>query len=310
MIIYDELKAKQKKHVREREYFDEIFMMITSMFNYTNLPDSIPPDIIEKYLALDGQCYFTKLNGELVVMRGGREGNLDVYGRGTNFICTSPVGEVHGTIDVDGVEMWNNNTHTPDYYISRYSHYLSEVDLSLEYNVKWSRLNPIPIAKDSNSKKAIMSALDNMEKGKTETILSNNISLDGTGNIDILNLTDVKNIEKVQYLTQLHDELEKRIYTRYGLATGGKEKLAQVNSEELHNTDTNAQVTPYDRLKYRKDALEKVNSLFGTNIGVEFATPWVNQFATMPSYDLMDESSDENIDESNDGGEEDNNNVE
>ena len=54
MPRFDWLKNKYKNYIREDYYFDILLQADLQMFTYDNLPDSIDPVWLEKYLLVAG----------------------------------------------------------------------------------------------------------------------------------------------------------------------------------------------------------------------------------------------------------------
>ena len=113
-------------------------------------------------------------------------------------------------------------------------------------------------------------------------ITSNNVLAEalaeaGAGNaetIKVLDITDVKNADKLQYIVKCIDDAFRWFFAMIGQAIQGNGKLAQQSVEEVQGTTSMSFILPNDRLKMRRKGWEKVNALFGTSVSVDFSDAW------------------------------------
>ena len=185
-----------------------------------------------------------------------------------------------GEIGKDIVIGWNNDIRTPELIFDKFASYLAECDRSIRAAIMNSRLTNNPVACDENEKKAIDIVLDTVYDGKPKTIVQSNllnkfIRDNGNGNeIRTLKLTDPDYVRNIQYLSNLHDDLLKRICIIYGHSLNGVNKMAQVNSDELKGYETLARVYPLIMFDERKKFITECNRVFGTNWEVHFSDAW------------------------------------
>ena len=185
-----------------------------------------------------------------------------------------------GEIGKDIVIGWNNDIRTPELIFDKFASYLAECDRSIRTAIMNSRLTNNPVACDENEKKAIDIVLDTVYDGKPKTIVQSNllnkfIQDNGNGNeIRTLKLTDPDYVRNIQYLSNLHDDLLKRICIIYGHSLNGVNKMAQVNSDELKGYETLARVYPLIMFEERKKFINECNRVFGTNWEVHFSDAW------------------------------------
>ena len=173
----------------------------------------------------------------------------------------------------DVVIIFNDNIGMPDLNIDRISKYLSDVDKSIENAILNTRSNKIYRAKDEKEKKAIESAIESNKDGRPSAIISSNILNDMLSEAKeqiVVDLTDPTQVDKIQYLCNLHTTILRRMQTIYGMMTAGTDKIAQQSVTEINNGSSFSFIVPLDRLEERKKGIEKVNELFNTNISVDF----------------------------------------
>lgn len=280
MKLYDNIKDSKKKDFRNRCNLEFLKLTLMSMFEYKNLPTSIPARFLEEYLIEQGTVGIGKIGQDIYACKGSPCGEVDAYGVGTSLTGATPIGSISGKIGTDVVLGINNSLMRGDYILSWYAHLISEIDLSMNANIINARLHPTPVAKDSKSKTVIDTVLNNMRDGKLESVVSDNVLNEWTDNYDIpmLSLTNISNIEKIQYLSRFYDDTLKRFYNMYGHALQTQNKTAQQTTDEIHGMDSTSLVIPLDRLKCRKEMVDNINKLFDTDISVDFSPTWKLNF--------------------------------
>lgn len=279
---FERMKSKQEKNYLNTMYFKTLLNVCIQMFEYKNTPNNLFNDYIEQYLLCNGNCGIVEIKGELTPVIGGRCGEINSYSLGNNYTWACP--DYSGTFedDKDGVIIRNNSTESPDLDILQYAHLFTECDISIENNVTWSRLAPLMLAHDEKTKHALETAFENIKNGKPDTVVSENIIpelLQGNLTPPVLQLSDVKNIQNLQYLSEYRDQLLKRFFLKRGHSMQTTSKHAQTNNDEIHGLDSIAWVIPENMLLHRKKGIEKVNKLFGTNISVDFSEVWKTEKA-------------------------------
>ena len=260
-----------------------------TMFTYKNLPDSIPQEFIERFLVMSDPVIFWKLDDpdayrykdELIVSAGDYAGRPDAYGLGERVIANTLSGYVKSdlTPGVDCVVMHNNSIYTSDMpVIAQAVDLLTEALTSFNTNIIYSRLKPVFKATTDKEKSAIETAFNSIkDDSKPIVITSRNVieeELEGSESIKVLEITDVKNADKIQFIVKAIDDLFRWYLTLYGQAIQGNAKLAQQTVDEVQGTTSASFIIPNDKLRMRRKAIEEVNSLFGTNIEVDFSDAW------------------------------------
>lgn len=274
MIIndfYNTLKPKQVEKIRLSTYFDLLFQIINNMFIWEGLPKSIPQRFLEGYMHIFGSVGVAEINGELVCGVSSYCGQIDAYGIGTSGIVTTPTGTKEGKINEEVCICWNNDLMQKDKLLYEIIHFISEIDKSIDCNIVFSRFIPIPIANDKPQKVAYDEAIKSIIDGKLDTITSSNIIIEELGlENKTLNLTDVTQADKIQYLSKLFDDLLKRFFIFYGHNLQTINQGSQTNNDELHGYDSISRLIPEIMLKCRQDFCEELNSTFGLNVSVRF----------------------------------------
>lgn len=265
-------------------YWCTLEQILTSMFEYNNLPKGLDRKYIEHTLIRFGCCAIVKINDEFFVGVPAIMPPLDNYGIGTEITITTYNGQhqKRGKIGENCALIWNNTEFVGDFIISWYAKMFKEIDISMEANVFNSRLHPIPVARNSKIKTAIDNIFKSIKgenkNNDTYTILSDTAFADeinGTSTkIDVLNLTDVKDVDKLQYLSKFHDDLLRRFCTLYGHSMQTTGKMAQQTVEEIQGYDSFSMIIPSNRLEERQKGIAEFNRIFGENVTVEYNDAW------------------------------------
>ena len=278
----------------------QLMNFLQSIFEYGNMPQSLDANYLELYFHSNGSVIIGKVKGnnDLLCMPANLCGDIDNYNNGTTVFGVSPVGEIRGKINEDVVLGLNNTMRIPTYDILITGNLLADIDQSIHCCIVNSRLHPIPVATDNKSKVAIDSALKDCEVGKTTTILSDNVLGcydNDISTIEVLNLTEVKNSDKIQYLTHAKDDIYRNFYTRFGQAIQGTGKMAQQTEMEINGSTSVSMILPYNMLKCRQEMVDNINRIFGTNISVKFAKAWEHEFANYLREDEPIESTNKGV---------------
>lgn len=290
---YDKMKAKRKKDFEESLHFNNLYNARISMFEYKGLPDTLKPEVIEGIYVTEGSCGVGLIDGKLYTGTGGYCGNVVNFIPEEYQITNVGVGELRGKVGTDIVVGWNNLTATPDLNLLQYASIFTEIDVSERLNVLFARLLRIPKVKDNKERKAVEDAITDLLDGRVTAVTSPNVLgeiLEGVQeNNKFLDLADDTKIDKLQYLNQYRDNVLKRFYTLYGQGMQNTAKLAQQTTDELHGNDGVSMILPLAMLKKRKEWVEEINKVFGTNITVDFSEAWKVSEAEMQAVDEPDE---------------------
>ena len=276
MITYSKMKTEKQESFRLKNNRIFLQLVLMSMFEYKGLPDTIPQRFLETYLIEDGTVGIGEIKDNLYAFRCSPCGNVDAYGIGTELTGATPIGDITGVIGESVVMGINNSLMESDRILHWFCYLLSEIDLSMQANIINARLHPTPVARDSKVKAVIDNVLTRMRKGEMESIVSDNILSEWNDNFDIpvVNLTNITNIDKIQYLSRFYDDTLKRYYNMYGHALQTQNKSAQQTLDEVHGMDSTSLIIPLDRLKCRKEMVSEINRVFGLNVTVEFSPTW------------------------------------
>lgn len=287
--FYENMKSKHKKEFDESIHFNNLHNVLLSMFDYQNLPETLRSEFIESNFICGGTCGVGLINDKLYTGEGGYCGNVENYLPVEYQINNNGIGSLRGRVGTDIIVGWNNATATPDLSLIQTSSILTEIDVSERINIIFARFLRMPKAKDNKEKAAIEAAIKKLIKGDIEAIVSDNIHDDLLGDssgseANFLDLVDIKQIDKLQYLNQYRDNVIKRFFQMHGQGIQTTSKLAQQTNDELHGNDTVSMILPVQKLKYRKKFVSEINERFGTKITVDFSECFKDSYQEMKDF--------------------------
>lgn len=296
---YDKMREKYQKEFNKNTAWLRMLNVLISMFKWENLPDTVPAEFLETYLITNGTAGFQKIGKEYLVGLGGYQGDMNPYNIGSEYmavIINRP--QMIGTVNKDICVAINNYTRTPDFDIVKYSTILSEIDTSEKINVLFSRMSRIPKVGDEKERIAIINSIKAIQEGKVDAVVSKNIMQDlinGNSNTEFLDLVDVKDIDKLQYLNQYYDNIFKRFCTEYGISYRTTSKLAQQTESEARGNDVLSMTYPLVKLKCRQRFCDEVNAMYGLNITCSFSECWSENYDSLINYNKNEENEKEVI---------------
>lgn len=268
-------------------YMMFMFDRTNQMFEYSNLPETIPGYMLELYLQINGHVCVTKVNGNLYALPGGLGGAPDPYYRPTLYVVANP-GLAYsaslkilnhfppfGKQDSQGeCILVRNDTNMRGlfYLFSRYATQLAENDVSIR-SAQINSRHQVLISADTDQKIASANAyLKGVEEGRISAVGSPDF-LEG---IKTANMS-VQSSNTVIQLIELQQYLKASWYNEIGLNANFNMKREYLSEEELRaSTDVLLPLID-DMLKCREDAVSGINSTYGTSIIVKKNSAWENK---------------------------------
>lgn len=242
-----------------------------SMFEYENLPDTIPQRNLEYLLQTTGNLFFTKVNNDYYVFTGSAGGELNVYYEPTVYTVSNPALNLSKNfiIGKDGILIRNDSMEQgliP--LLSKYGVLLIENDISLRSVTISTRMLNIISASDDNTLESAKDYVSKIVKGEL-SVVGESAFFDG---IKVHNSTI--NTNYIRELIELQQYLKASMYNELGLQSNYNIKREYINTTEANISDDILLPFCEDMLTERKNALEKINEMFGLDISVDFSSSW------------------------------------
>lgn len=279
--IFSKMSEKNKaifeKMTKNEIAENDLILSVLGMLEYDNIPNGFEPRFLELYKIINGNCGIAKFDDMYIPFIGGHADMVDHYGLGTHYVGADMGGTSYDfEIGKTGVVAWNNKLGIPDILdIRRTASVIAETWTSVDMNILYCRYAPLFSVKNAKIKAALDTALKNIQIGKPTTFLSDlNLTDIGLKDFEQINLTDVRESEKLQYLFKSLDDVKRNFYNRYGVSLSTTSKMAQQTKEEINQTNALAMIYPIERLKSAQKMCDEMNALWGTNISVHFSEVW------------------------------------
>ena len=271
-----------------------------AMFQYSNLPNTLPDLEIEKMLQVQGQVFITKYNDDVVALKIDLlYDDVDVYGKAKAGNVYYPDTKVFKKVNLsDGVLIQN------DYLglgllevFKKYAYLINESALSLNMANFWKRTEKVFTANDDATAESVKNYLTKTERGEIGLVTSNLLYESLKVNTPQANGTSLG--ELIEY----HNYLKSQLYAEIGLYTNENRKKERLITSEVE-TGLNAIYPLVDNmLDNRVQGFEQVNEMFDLDIEVEFMSSWkrndedVSSAANLDIEILDDETMDPKIDD-------------
>lgn len=272
------------------QYVNRLTELAISMFEWTGLPESVDSRYIELHLFSNGcMVYFDdEVMGNLC-LDCTYNGGLDVYGYPILRRAYSSYNGYNRLLkDSNSVIIWNNLLHIPsEADIRAYARRLWMLDRIIDVNANAQKT---PILVQGNEKQRL--SLINLYKeydGNAPVIFGDSS----------LNTDGLKSISTgAPYVSDRIYELKTQIWnealTYLGISNINIQKKERLITDEVTRNQGGTVASRYSRLEARRQAVERINDMFGTNIKVNYREDY---------QEIEPENVINNIDDGGDGDE-------
>lgn len=242
-----------------------------TMFEWKNLPDTLPAVEIEKQLQTNGYSIIAKVEGNIYAFQGGFSGQ-DPYNQPTKAIVNNPSLNYNGTFTIndDCVIIKNDDMQQGLIHIyNKYGTLLIENQITMlmtDYNYR------MPFTISSKDDTTTQSAREYLQK-----VIDGSLGVIGEAKLfDALKVTPTNNkgVNSFADLYGYQQFIEAQLNNTIGLATNNNMKRERLTTNEIE-VNKNASYPLIDNmLRNRKQAVEKINKMFDLDIDVEFSSIW------------------------------------
>lgn len=247
------------------DYYNRLMELALNVFEWENLPPSVDERFLELTLYEMGYClYFDdEIIGNLALTCT-IGGQLDVYRipvlrrayavNGYNKMCSTK----------DSVLIFNNYLHTPTQLtIELFARRLYEIERAIDVNVKAQKTPTLILS--SEQQRLTMKNLYMQYDGNEPFIF-------GDKNMDIEGIKSLKTDAPfvADKLENLKHQIWNEALTFCGIENSNQDKKERLVSDEVCSNYGNIEAQRNVMLNARKQAVKKINAMFGTNIDVHF----------------------------------------
>lgn len=249
-----------------RQYLNRLTELAISMFEWKNLPSTVDARYLELHLFETGcMVYF---NDEVIgnlCLDCLVQGRLDVYGNPLLRRAYSGYNNYQKLLKYNNsVIVWNNYLHSNSVLdVEMFARRLYNIDRIIDINANAQKT---PVLVQGNEKQRL--TLLNLYKeydGNAPFIF-------GDKNLDINALKALStNAPYVcDKLYQLKTQIWNEALTYLGISNINIQKKERLISDEVTRNQGGTIASRYSRLESRRQAVEKINDMFGTNIEVNY----------------------------------------
>ena len=276
------------KRLSAKSYMRYFLIRLMKMFKYSNLPDTIPKEMLEYYLMMNGTCFVTKVNDELYAFVGGTGGEPDVYYRPTVYTFANPalnksymakidtdappVSQLTYSEGKDGVLCRNDSLWlglAP--LLSRYATLMSENAVTVRVADIMLRAVSLITAPDDSTRIAAETYLRKLEKGELGVIGENRF-FDGVR----LQSPPSNNGSYLTQFIEYQQYLKGSFYNEIGLNANFNMKREAIGEGESSLNEDSLLPLCEDMLQCRQDDMRRISELFQLDppITVDFDSAW------------------------------------
>ena len=247
-------------------YFNMLHEMVVNRFEWLNLPDEIPPRVLEDYLFWWGQTVFFKddVIEKYATMKTNLGGTVDIYGvPNMRFAYAQQYFRSLGKNN--SVIIWDSSTSYPSVdYVQMYAESLANMRLTRNLNI-YAQRTPVIIAGSENQRLSTK----NLFKQYNDFVPFLSVK-DGMTNIDTMK---VLNLEPPNIFGDLTTAMRQEIAdfcVQFGISNiDGTKKERLITSEVEQDADLTL-INRQSFLGVRKRACEQINRVFGLNVDVRY----------------------------------------
>lgn len=262
--IFDE--SMMLNNLTYRQYLNRLTELAISMFEWKNLPDTVDARYIELHLFETGAMVYFKddVIGDLCLdcIVNGR---LDVYGNPLLRRAYSGYNNYQKLLKYNNsVIIWNNYLHSNSILdVEMFARRLYNIDRIIDINAN-AQKTPV-LLQGSEKQRLTLLNLYKEYDGNAPFIF-------GDKNLDINSLkafsTDAPYV--CDKLYQLKTQIWNEALTYLGISNINIQKKERLITDEVTRNQGGTIASRYSRLESRRQAVEKINDMFGTNIEVNY----------------------------------------
>ena len=250
---------------------DYMLLKTLTMFEWENLPDTIPKTELERLLQVSGYAFICEHDGELYAFNGGLGGVPDEYNRPTEITINNPHLKLNKTFKLsEGILILNDDLKIGLMPLfNKYHFMLAENDINMILYGYMNRMNMVISATDDRTKESAERYIEKSIGGEF-AIIGENALFDGVK----VQTAHSSQGTSVSGLIQLHQYLKGSLYNEVGLPSAFNLKKERLITSEVEQQNEGIYSLVYNMLSNRLQAVEKLNELFNLEIAVALGSVW------------------------------------
>lgn len=247
-------------------YKNFLFEKLIKIFSYENLPETIPQDSLEDYILHFGYAGITRNEKYGMVAVPCTKYGVGLYPRYEPLAqyCT-PLMQGRDLIIGKDIVVVKNNSYQLSCIplVERYARMLADADSSVTIALENARINVIPSFDDEESAESYKAYMIANRLGQVDAVVDSSFIQKGTFNDYQKNAQSALSMA----LVDTRNEILRSFFAEIGITTANGKRERMVVDE----VNVNSQLLLFnlrDMLDKRKQAVEDVNYIYGTNISV------------------------------------------
>lgn len=247
-------------------YYNRLHELSISMFEWKNVPTTIDVRYLEQTLFDKGVAVYFKdeVIGDLA-LSATLNGKFDVYGIPQTVRAVAKNGYNRVLkVGEEGIVIYNNYLHTnsrPD--IELFAERLANLDRTIDVNAN-AQKTPVLVQCEEQQRLTMLNLYKEYDGNAPVVFGDNNLNTKG---ISVLK-TDAPYVADKLYA--LKTQIWNEALTYLGISNINVQKKERLITDEVTRNQGGTIASRYSRLQSRRDAVEKINALFGTDIEVNY----------------------------------------
>lgn len=258
-------KAEQLRNSIYQDYINRLTEIALNVFEWTDLPDTIDVRYMELQLLTRGYClYFNDdILGNLCLPCT-LSGEFNVYQIPVERHAFSVNGYYADRTSLDSVLIFNNYLRTPGLYtIELFAEELTECKMASRVNTGNQKF-PFLMRATQSTRLSILNAFEQVESDCPAIIVDKSFD---PNDIQFWDLhPQFVGIAMHDYHTLIWNDF----LTWCGVENSRQDKRERMTENEIGSNYGNVEIERDVRLNSRRQACDKINKMFGANIGVKY----------------------------------------
>lgn len=247
-------------------YFNRLTELAISMFEWQNLPPTVDPRYIELHLFQNGSMVY--FNDDVVgnlCLDCLPNGNFDVYGNPINRRAYSSYNNYQRDLNEDdSIIIWNNYLRTNSITdIKLYSKRLYLLDRIIDVNTN-AQKTPVLVQGTEKQRLTLLNLYKEFDGNSPFIFGDKNLDLNALKSLN----TDAPYVADKIY--QLKTQIWNEALTYLGISNINIQKKERLITDEVTRNQGGTIASRYSRLQARREAVDNINAMFGTNIRVDY----------------------------------------
>lgn len=262
--IFDE--SMVLNNLTYRQYLNRLTELAISMFEWKNLPDTVDARYLELHLFETGCMVYFKdeVIGDLCLdcIVNGR---LDVYGNPLLRCAYSGYNNYQKLLKYNNsVIIWNNYLHSNSILdVEMFARRLYNIDRIIDVNAN-AQKTPVLLQGTEKQRLTLLNLYKEYDGNSPFIFGDKNLDLNS---LKALNTNAPYVCDK---LYQLKTQIWNEALTYLGISNINIQKKERLITDEVTRNQGGTIASRYSRLESRRQAVEKINDMFGTNIEVNY----------------------------------------